>query len=383
MHQIKNISTLCFILILSACIKAYDPVIDSSAANKYVVTGRVTDTEGWQQVEVSLSSNIASPKYVPVGGCQVHILDDKGNDFSLEEYTPGHYQVWMGKEYLVHGNSYHVKVTIPGGEELMSGADKMPKGPPLDSVYYLLKDVPTSDPSVTSRIMQFYVDLDARGDYSQYYKWEVEETWEYHAAHPLEHYYDGTFHMVDPPDYTNKVCWMTTNVKNVFTLSTKSLTQNKYDQYPLHFIDGHTSRLGYLYSMLVRQLALSEGAYNYWEQLRINSNEQGGLYEKQPLAIKGNMEDKSHPERVVLGYFYTGSESVRRYFYSDIPDLNLDFWDYCSEEGLGLFGWKEFGPNDYPVYFYYRAQAVRILSNECVDCRLLGGTTVKPDFWPR
>jgi len=108
------------------------------------------------------------------------------------------------------------------------------------------------------------VDLNAIGNFSQYYKWEVEETWEYHAAHRLEYYYDGIFHRVNPPDYSKKVCWSTGLVKNIFTVSTKNLSQNTYTQYPLHAIDGHTSRLGVLYSILVSQLALSEGAYNYW-----------------------------------------------------------------------------------------------------------------------
>ena len=384
MHQIKNISVIFTMLLLSGCIKPYDLQIDSNSANKYVVSGRVIDTEGWQEVGVSLSSPIESPKYIPVSDCQVNIVDDKDNVFSLTEYKPGHYHVWMGKEYLASGTSYQVRVTTPGGEELASGFDKMPTGPILDPVYYLLKDLPTSDPGKTLRVMQFYVDLNAEGDYSQYYKYDVVETWEYHAAHPAEYYYDGTFHKIDPPDYSRKVCWVTVPVKNVFTISTKCLAHKTYNQYPLHFIDGTTSRLGVLYSMLVSQLALSENAYNYWEQMRINSNEQGGLYEKQPLAIKGNLQNVTNPEKEVLGYFYTASESARRYFYQDIEGIELDFGNNCTEEGLGRMGWKEFSTNDYPVYYYFPSTwRVLILSPECIDCRLTGGTTVKPDFWPK
>jgi len=382
MHQIKNISVIVILLLLFGCIKPYDPLIDSNVENKYVVSGRITDTEGWQEVKVSLSSPIESPEYVPVSACQVKILDDKGHVFSLEEYKPGQYQVWMGQEYLTPGTSYQVRVTTPGGEELVSAFDTMQTGPQLDSVYYHLEDVPTSNPEIYLRVMQFYVDLNAEDDNSQYYKWEVVETWEYHAAHAVEYYYDGTFHEIAPPDSSMMVCWVTGLVKNVFTISTASLSQNTYNQYPLHFIDGHSSRLGILYSILVRQLALSEAAYNYWEQLRINSNEQGGLYEKQPLAIKGNLLNVSNPEKDVLGYFYAASESARRYFYQDIEGIDLDFIDYCVESGLGMGGWKEFSQHDYPVYYYYKKHVVTILNYFCVDCRLKGGTTDKPDFWP-
>lgn len=382
MHQIKKISLILTMALLSGCIKPYDPKIDAGAVHKYVVSGRVTDLEGWQQVEVSSASPVESPEYFPVKGCLVTIRDDKGNDFSLQEEVPGIYRVWMDHEQLTRGTAYQVSVVTPGGEELVSGYEKMPAGPQLEPVYYFIEDHPTSDPNRTVRGMQFYVDLDAEGDYSQYYKWEIMETWEYHAAHPLEHYYDGTFHKVDPPDYTNNVCWYTGLVKDIFTISTGSLAHNTYKQYPFHFIDGHTPRLGILYSMLVSQLALTEEAYNYWDQLRINSKGQGGLYEKQPLAIKGNMVNLTNPGNDVLGYFYAASESSVRYFYHDVEGIEVNFYNGCSEDGLGRFGWKEFGPNDYPVYYYFNGGQLRILSSECIDCRRLGGTTVKPDFWP-
>ena len=383
MYQIKKILIIFSMLILSGCIKSFDPQIDSNVENKYVVSGRVIDLEGWQEVEVSQSSPIESPVYIPVSGCQVKIQDNKGNVFSMEEYKPGQYHVWMGLEYLTAGASYQVRVITPGAEELVSGFDTMPTGPPLDSVYYLIEDVPTTDPEISLRVMQFYVDLKANDNNSRYYKWEIEETWEYEAAYPVQYYYDGTVHKISPPDYSNKVCWGTGLVRNVFTVSTKNLSQNSYNKYPLHTIDGHTSKLGILYSMLVRQFALSKEAYNYWEQLRINSNEQGGLYEKQPLAIKGNMQNLNSPEKMVLGYFYAASESNRRYFYHDIEGIELNFNDGCVKEELGMGGWKNVYPWEYPVYFTYVDGMLKTLTKECIDCRTMGGTIVKPDFWPK
>jgi hypothetical protein len=382
MNQIKNILFLFITTMMFGCIKAFDPQIETNVENKYVVSGCVTDMEGWQEVEVSLSSPIESPSYIQVSGCQVNIQDNSGHDFPLEEFSPGKYHVWMGKESLTRGTSYRISILTPDGEDLVSGYDTMSKGPPLDSVYYALEDIPTPDPDITRRVMQFYVDLNAEGDYSMFYKWDVIETWEYHAAHRAENYYDGTWHVIDPPDETNLICYSNGLWKDVFTLSVKNLSQKKYTQYPLHYIDGSSSRLGILYSIMVRQFALSEASYNYWEKLRVNSNTQGGLYEKQPLAIKGNMLNLNHPEKKVLGYFYTASLSERRYFYHNVEGIELAFDDNCEEEGLGRGGWKEYGPNDYPVYYYFNKESVRILTLGCVDCRLNGGTTVKPDFWP-
>lgn len=382
MQQIRNISLFIILLLLTSCIKEFDPVIDSNAANKYVISGRITNIEGFQEVEIALSSPIQSPKYIPVSGCTGMIEDDKGNAFQLIEIEPGQYVAWMRQIDLTPGTSYRLKITTSSGEQIESGYDKMQNGPPIDSIYYHINEVPTTDPNVVNQEMQFYVNLNAVGNYSQYYKWEIVETWEYHAPHAKEYYYDGMINQIIPPDTSNMYCWMTTEVKNVFTVSTKGLSQNIYNQYPLHAIDGHTSRLGILYSILVNQYALSEGAYNYWEQLRINSNEQGGLYEKQPLAIKGNLKNLTSPEKEVLGYFYAATTTSQRYFYHDVEGLYLDFNNYCYPEGLGKFGWKEFPTYEYPIYFIYILSVVKTLNTECYDCRSLGGVTVKPEFWP-
>jgi len=90
MRQIKNIIVIITLLLLFSCIKPYTPKIDAKAQNKYVVSGRITDTEGWQEVEVSRSSPIESPENIPVSDCNVTILDNKSNMFSLEEYKPGY-----------------------------------------------------------------------------------------------------------------------------------------------------------------------------------------------------------------------------------------------------------------------------------------------------
>jgi hypothetical protein len=383
MRQIKNIIIMMFLALAAACIKPYDPQIDANSAAKYVISGRVTDVEGMQEVSVSLSSPIESPAFIPVQGCEVRIMDDRGNTFTLDEYGNGSYKVWLGKEYLIPGTSYKVWVKTPEGESIESSYDRMAQGAPLDSVYYVIEDIPTSNPDIYLRGMQFYVDLRAEGYECRNYLWEVKETWEYHAAHPAEYYYDGAFHQILPADSSKIVCWSNSLVKNVFTISTNDLSQNDYPGYALHFIDGHTPRLGILYSVLVKQLALSDEAYNYWEQLRILSNQEGGLYEQQPLAVKGNLTNTSSPDKQVLGFFFAATESSRRLFYQNVEGIELDFSDYCDEEPLGRMGWKEFRYYDYPVYYYYNDQhALRILNRECVDCTLIGGTTARPDFWP-
>jgi hypothetical protein len=153
--------------------------------------------------------------------------------------------------------------------------------------------------------------------------------------------------------------------------------------YPLNYVDNKTSRLSIQYSLLVTQHALTEAAYTYWDQLRINSSEGGGLYEQQPLAIRGNMKNLTDPGQDVLGFFSAASINTKRLFVQDVPGLVVNYDDHCDgPQPIGIFGWGDYSVDEYPVYFMYISGSIFILSDGCVDCTEFGGTNVKPDFWP-
>ncbi len=384
MRRIKYISYL-LILVFSAvtCIKPFDPELSTSVQMKYVVSGGITGEEGYQTVHISVSSPVEYPDYLPLSGCQAIIFSNNDREYVLEETKPGQYQTWMTSQDLAPGTAYYLQVNTPSGDVLVSGYDTLPSGPPVDSVYYLLEQHLTSDPSAPDIGIQFYTDLNAGENQSRYYRWEVEETWEYHVSHAKEFYYDGSWHQIYPPDSSEMVCYSRNMVKNIYTLTTRNLAQNNYFRYPLHFVTGKTPRLGILYSVLVHQYALSEAAFTYYDQLRANTYELGGLYEKQPSDIKGNMQVSSGNGQEVLGFFFASHHTAKRLFVKDVAGLVMDFPEYCNEEPLGRFGWREFGPKDYPVYYFYNTfGGLRILGKECVECERMGGSLVKPDFWP-
>ena len=211
------------------------------------------------------------------------------------------------------------------------------------------------------------------------------ETWETHAVdYPREWYYDGTVHHIYPPDYSRMVCWSTEKVKDIYTLSTENLDENRYEKYPLNFVSNLTSKLLYGYSLLVNQISLSEEAYAYWDQMRINSTEQGGLYEKQPLSITGNLHNAVDPDQEVLGYFSASSvRSKRNFFVQDVENLEILFGAIAPRAYLST-DFREISPSDYPAFLmgdedtYYEI----LLSSDCVDCLIYGGTNIKPGFWP-
>jgi hypothetical protein len=214
MLRIKRTTAIGFLVMAAlSCIRPFDPLIEADEENKYVVSGCITDEEGEQSVYISVSSPMDSPEYLPLSGCAVETSDNQGNSFVLNETETGKYTAWIGQEYLRPGIAYQVSVYTPSGDIITSAPDTMPQSPPIDSIYFIMEDQPTSVPSVNNRGLQFYADLDARQFFAYYYKWEVTETWEYHATHAKEYYYDGNFHEIVPPDSSAYFCWLNTRVK--------------------------------------------------------------------------------------------------------------------------------------------------------------------------
>ncbi len=374
---------LILLMALSSCVKEYTPKITGADMNKYVVTGQVKTDQQTQTVNVSMTASIKEPKYIPVTGCDVSIYDNQNHRFVMVDMGNGDYTTMIDPKFLVTGQAFRVAVVTPDGDSLLSDYDTLQPGPPIDSLYYLRKDVESPVPGQSKVGIQFYINFQGTATDSHYYRWNVYETWEYHAEYPLEYYYDGTVHHVYPPDYSNFTCWRTRKIPEIFTLSTSNLSQNHYEGLPLQFVNNTTPKLANGYSMLLEQIALSKEAYTFWDRLRINSTQQGGLYEKQPISIIGNLHDANHPDREVLGFFSAESVRSKRIFIREVPGLVLNYVTPCHtfelRRGFSMI------PESYfpaPLMAGKNGPLPIMLSKDCVDCRLQGGTNVKPSFWP-
>lgn len=383
----RNNIFLLFVMLgsLFSCIKPYTPDVDTAAKEKYVVLGTINDFDTLQCIAVSKTSPLAKPGFLPVAGCTVTVLNGKGVVFNANELEPGIYKTAIDKAYLIPGTTFSVNVVLPTGEIIASTPDTLKNCPEVDSVYYQPKTQATSKPGVLDLGLQFMLDYKGTSNDASYYRWQLTETWEYHAVYPLEWYFDGMLHRVEPPDFSRFVCWRTQPVQQVFTLSTKGLNQSLYKGLPLHFVKNTVSKLKYMYSLLILQSSLSHEAFAYWDQIRINEAIGEGLYERQPVAIKGNLSCISDPSKTVLGFFGASMVRQKRIFVGTIPDFPIEYDEPCSSIFL-MQGFEELTPDDYPAYFLSNEHGgftMNLLGGECIDCLLMGGTNVKPEFWPK
>lgn len=378
MRQIKRYA--CFISILTAsCIEPYTPDASAGKEFSYVVWCMLTNIEGYQTVSVSLSTPIGSPKIKPSPGCRVFI-EDSNQVFTLNEYEKGKYRTWIDSIDLIPGKSFRLRVLTKDNQEIISDWEKLIPCADIDSIYYEYETQATTDPQHDLQGVRFYLDIKGNQNQSRYYLWEMTETYEYHSPYPITYYWDGTLHHV-PTDYSKQICWISLPVQSIYTLSTEGLPNNVFKNISLHFIDNKCNKLKIGYNLLVRQYALNPTSFRYFEFLRQNSIDQGGMFDQQPLNIIGNMQNITHPSQKVLGYFCVASVKQKRYHFNHFDQITFEDVDRCDPTRLEA-GFRVFTPEEYPVYLVESNGILMFANPECFDCRLKGGTTDKPEFWP-
>jgi len=380
------ILTIAAMLFMVSCIERYDLGKVTNFEAKLVIDAQLTTDDGIQEIVISKSSSTEKPSLNPLTGCKVFVEDNKGNKFQFTESSnKGHYFGLLEGAAIVVGYNYRLNVQTPDKLTFISNYETLMPCPDVSSVYYSVEPKPTTDPKVTLNGLQFYIDFKADNNYGRFYRWQLVQTYEYHSTWPLTRWldWDGP-HEMKKTDYSNFVCYKTENLDDIFVLSTDGFSQNAYSKYKLHYVPDQTQVLQHKYSLLVRQISLTESAYNYWENLRKNNQEDVNLFGRQPANVKGNVYNLNEPTEFALGYFSISTVRTKRIMVHPIDNPELLFNNVYRCHALKIEG--PIPEDERPFYFAkdidgngveYVGQA----GAECIFCMMLGGTTVKPIFW--
>jgi hypothetical protein len=383
MRITKYILIAALLYTINSCIDRYYLDNNTDEAQKLVIEGTITDDCNEQVIKISYTSSTENPRFNGVSNCSVKIADNNNNFFEFEEDTSnqGYYVGTIPEEYLLTGKRFQLIVNTPNGNSYKSSVEEMLPCPPVDSIYYMVEHKQTDKSKEIIDGLQFYIDFNASSYFGKYYRWIVEETYEYHSTWPKKAYLDadGIYHN-DPIDYSTFKCYKTKINNELFLLSTDGLALNKYKKAKLHFVDDHTQRLLFNYSILVKQHSLSKQAYLYWNNIEKNNQETAGLFTKQPGVPKGNMYNENDSSEVVLGYFSVSSETTKRIIIKDVPELRFRDVGFCSP--IIIQGPLPGGPLYFVTAFLIDGTPVPGYTfPECVDCTLLGGIVDKPAFF--
>jgi hypothetical protein len=248
---------------------------------------------------------------------------------------------------------------------------------------------------VNSDGLQIYVNTHDDTQKSRYYRWTFDETWEFTSAHRsvLE---SKNGRLVDRivDIYT---CWATEAPSAIKLVTTVKLAQDVVSRQPLTLLPRTTVKLSEKYSILVKQYALTQEEYTYWEALRKNTENIGTLFDPLPSQLTGNVHNVTDAAEEVIGYVGAQSVTEKRLFIKR-QELPSDWRRVTGYEACVLDTIphpKDPNPPKFAeiMSFFSTGAAIPVAelppylgggylfsTPECIDCRKRG-SNVRPSFW--
>ncbi|HZX58509.1 MAG TPA: DUF4249 domain-containing protein [Mucilaginibacter sp.] len=373
------------------CQKPYLPHIVAVSSNYLVVEGVINTGSDSTSIRLSRTVQLSSTAQVkPELGATVTVTTDAGGNYPLSSTGKGYY---TGPGLNVNSAAkYGLKIVTSDGKVYQSDMVVAKNSPPIDSVYY----------RVQSDGLKIYADTHDPSHSSTYYRWDYKETYEIHSAFYAYVYFSQIpIDTVLPRDPANQIyaCWLNNTSSDIILNSSAKLSKDVIANNQITSISSTSEKVAHRYSILVKQYALTADAFNYYQQLKKNTEQLGSIFDPQPSELPGNIHCVSNPGEAVIGYITAGSPAQSRIF---IDNRYLPAWrastpyDGCMMDTL--YFKRPVGAtfvNDVQLYIYTMEQmpifaivtpgSTHVIgyaasSQECVDCTLRGSNK-QPDFW--
>lgn len=383
------------LLLFAGCKKPYAPAAVASGPSVLVVEGMIntgadsTIIHLTHTIPISSSAGTQSP---PELNATVMVESDANGTYPLSEVGNGYYA--SAGLNLSSANKYKLKIITISNKIYESDFVPVKNSPPIDSVSYqaqtanLQLNVSTHDPSNNTR----------------YYRWEYNETWIIHSK------YESALKLIkNPVDsivtrlpseqiYT---CWQSEKSSDIIVGSTAKLSNDVLVNHTFSVIPSTSEKFTERFTVLVKQYAITPEAFNYYQELRKNTESLGSIFDPQPTSLTGNIHCTTNPSEQVIGYITAGTASQVRIYINarDLPsnanwvpnvpysDCTYDTLYYNPPIKKSVYTVKDFlyTEDQIPIDRLQQPGASHPYgytgsSPFCVDCTLRG-TSVKPAFW--
>lgn len=367
----------------ASCKEKYDLPYTGPSAGYLVVDGVINSGQG--PTSFRITRTVALIDSVDIRNESSAHVEVEGEDNShqvLAETQPGLYIA--DQLSLQDGVKYRLRIRTRDGKVYLSDYRAPKQTPPIDSLPW----------ERTDEGLTLYVNTHDPQNNTHYYRWEFEETWEFHSS-----YLSLIKYRMPNPDRVTGVdprpametekmyrCWQSSRSTNILIGSSTRLSRDTI-HLPFHFIERPSWKLSVLYSILVRQYALSREGYEFLQRMKRNTEQVGTLFDPQPSELNGNIRCETDPSEPVIGFVEVAEAKEKRIFIRNSEVSPWVFSTGCQQFDIAnipdsLTEWRSMIPTDAAeVSQLGDTLRIFIAAPVCVDCTLRG-TNVKPDFWP-
>lgn len=357
MRREKRSVLLVFLLMqlcVMSCIEPFNPPEVEQVASYLVVDGFFNTANSASTIRLSRTVNLSDNNtIVPERNASVVVERERGGQYMFKETTDGVYS--YPPEFLGEQENYRLKITTQNGRVYVSDFTTAKISPPIDSIVYEVVQ--------NGEAVQLNVNTQDRSGKTRFYRWELTETWEYTAALVSQFYRE-----------LNR-CWKKNESRRIVIGSTIKLREDILQNAGIATLPVSSNKFLIKYHAFVKQYAITQEAYQYWQALEKTTEGTGSVFDPLPSLVKGNIYCETDSKEVVFGFFSAGAVAEKEVFL--MPRLGT--YPICypkqfllTKEELGNSGLMEIGMD---------GEKYIVADKECVDCRLQGGTLDKPTFW--
>ena len=157
--------------------------------------------------------------------------------------------------------------------------------PPIDSVSFDTKG------ALTIPGVNIYVNTHDPAGKVLYYRWEYNETWIFHSNYASLFYSNGDTVLARNLINDNITdCWGNDTSSSILLGSAAKLSRDIIYKAPVTSVVSTSEKLEDEYSIQVKQYALTPDAYDFYTNLKKNTESLGSIFDPQPSQINGNIQ---------------------------------------------------------------------------------------------
>ncbi|MDB4904802.1 MAG: hypothetical protein JWQ63_4083 [Mucilaginibacter sp.] len=324
----KYLLYIMLMVFMISCKKPYNPPAITAPGSYLVVEGVINAGSDSTVIKLSKTVNLSGAVTTnPVLQASVTVESDQNISFPLTEAYKGNY-VSAGLN-LDNTRKYRVSIKTSDGKTYLSDFEPVINTPPIDSLNF----------KVQNSSIQVYVSTHDPGNNIKYYRWDYQEAWQFHAQYQSQYITNGTAIVPRTAAQSIYYCYGRDSSSTILIGSSAKLMKDVIYQNPLTQIASTSEKLELEYGMQVNQYALTGAAYNFWVNLKKNTEQLGSIFDAQPSQINGNIRCVTNPSEPVIGYISISTVGHKTVFISNaqLPQSWKPAYPYTSELDSALY----------------------------------------------
>lgn len=377
-NRVSYVVAVLLLFLWGSCRDPFEPEVTNADIAILVVEGYIETNGEESTIYLSRTNPIRSDSVAqPVIDASVFLISSTGESWSFSETDSGTYS-YSG--FFDTDDTYQLGINLPNGKQYLSDPIKPIVTPEINELNFLRDEAGVE------------IFISTKGtDEAQYFLWDYEEHWIFRPGVISFLKFEGGQVVRREPDERIDLCWNSNIFPKIILQNSARFEDNTIIQRELVRIPNESEKLTQRYSIKVRQRAIDQATYDFWEILRKNSDDIGGIFSPLPSLIGGNIKAVNPGDEDAIGYVSMGQSASQR-IYIDYEDVQpwrvfIPEYEFCfvlpdtipPNEAVTAFNNIDRVPArevfDGMFFLGYRAS-----TKQCTDCTLRGNNKA-PDFW--